>query len=292
MAEPLLSEATLTAIVQLCDHVDSRHVAAEMRAVGIPWMEAEGHTAYDNLGSWYESAPFWRSLRRSFSLLDLSDSDSAQDTLKFATRIVEYYVASSHKDRSPLIRLKNALMDDGYELSAKDERMAGYSIDRRTIARMAQEMQKEFDKHPIEVPVSADPSISSSGTNNYYGPVFHGDANGAQLAWGNESATQIQNVRTEQVAPGFEAVALAIAKTLEGLPALGLNDEDRRDAEVAANTALAEITQTEPDRGKIRAAVQALKGVLAPVMAGLVAGSADGAQEWARTAIEQLTGAV
>jgi hypothetical protein len=58
-------------------------------------------------------------------------------------------------------------------------------------------MQREFDKHPIRVPVEADPStVAVAGgqtTINYNGPVIHGDATGAQLAWGNDVVTQSQN---------------------------------------------------------------------------------------------------
>jgi hypothetical protein len=39
------------------------------------------------------------------------------------------------------------------------------------------------------------------------GPVIHGNANGAQLAWGNQTVHQ---KRIEQIAPGYEAVAQAV----------------------------------------------------------------------------------
>jgi hypothetical protein len=76
--------------------------------------------------------------------------------------------------------------------------------------------------------------------------------------------------------------------TREGLAGLGLADEDLVDAQSAANDALAEVTEAEPDRGKLRRAVTALKGVLAPIATGLTAGTTEGAQAFARTAIEQL----
>ena len=49
-----------------------------------------------------------------------------------------------------------------------------------------------------------------------------------------------------------------------------------------------EVTQPQPDRGKIRRAINALKGFLAPIATGLARGGGQGAQEWAKTAIEQL----
>ena len=111
---------------------------------------------------------------------------------------------------------------------------------------------------------------------------------GAQLAWGNQTVNQQMGNRTEQIAPGFEAISQAVVGTLEHLRDVGLSDEDLRDAEAAANEVLGEVTQPEPDRGKIRRALSALKGFLAPVATGLSTGAGEGAQEWAKTAIEQL----
>jgi hypothetical protein len=55
---------------------------------------------------------------------------------------------------------------------------------------------------------------------------------------------------------------------------------------------LAEVTGTQPNPGKIRRAVTAIKGVLAPVAAGLSAATSAEVQEWARTAIDQLGAAL
>jgi hypothetical protein len=164
-------------------------------------------------------------------------------------------------------------------------------INRQAIAKMMRDIQREFDKHPIRVPVETDgpalPTGATYGSTVYNGPVFHGDANGAQLAWGNQTVNQIQN-RSQQIAPGFEAIAQAVVRTLERLPAVGLTEQDQQDAEDAAREILTEVTEPEPDRGKVRRALSALKGLLAPVAVGLTAGTAEGAQEWAKTAIEQL----
>jgi hypothetical protein len=170
--------------------------------------------------------------------------------------------------------------------------MARDGINRQAIAKMMRDIQREFDKHPIRVPVETDgpalpPTGAAFGHTVYNGPVFHGDANGAQLAWGNQTVKQTQN-QTQQIAPGFEAIATAVVRTLEQLPAVGLAAHDQQDAEGAAREILTEVTQSEPDRGKIRRALTALKGFLAPVAIGLAAGAGEGAQEWARTAIDQL----
>lgn len=174
--------------------------------------------------------------------------------------------------------------------------MARSGIDKRVIARMMRDMQREFDKHPIKIPLKADDQnvsysagqgLLSPATMIYNGPVFHGDANGAQLAWGNHTVNQTAN-RTKQVAPGFEPLAQAVVRTLEQLGGAGLPDEDLEDAEVAGNEVLDEVTKAEPDRGLIRRGLSALKGFLAPVAMGISAGGTEGAQEWAKTAIEHL----
>ncbi|MEV6868478.1 hypothetical protein AB0M44_46810 [Streptosporangium subroseum] len=164
-------------------------------------------------------------------------------------------------------------------------------VNKRNIAKLAKNIQREFDKHPIHVPIEADgpdlPEGATLGNTIYNGPVFHGSADGAQLAWNNETVTQTQN-QTQQIAPGFEAIAKAVVLTLEQLPAVGLAKEDQQDAEEAAREVLTEVTREEPDRGKIRRGLSALKGFLAPMATGLSAGAGAGAQDWARTAIEQL----
>jgi hypothetical protein len=169
--------------------------------------------------------------------------------------------------------------------------MTRSGVDRQAIAKMARDIQREFDKHPIRVPVEADGSASPAGTNLgstiYNGPVILGDANGAQLAWGNRTVHQTQR-RDQPIAPGFEPIAQAVVSTLERLAAVGLPAQDQRDAEDAARDVLTEVTQVEPDRGKVRRALSVLKGLLAPVAMGLVAGTAEGAQGWAKAAIEQL----
>ena len=87
-----------------------------------------------------------------------------------------------------------------------------------------------------------------------YGPVIHGGADGAQLAWNNSGTVNQAQIR-DQIAPGFELLAQALISTREELPSLGLADEDLTDAQAAADDALAEVIQPEPDRGKLRRAV-------------------------------------
>ncbi|MFC8235669.1 hypothetical protein [Streptomyces sp. NPDC057284] len=128
--------------------------------------------------------------------------------------------------------------------------------------------------------------------NNYDGPVFNAAVSGAQFAWNNDTVTQTQQ-NNSAVAPGFEALAELVTDLLRQLPQAGLADQDREDADSAAREVLATITQPEaPEPGRLRRALAMLRGALAPVATGVVAGTAVGAQEWARTAIEGLTGIV
>ncbi|HWE91870.1 MAG TPA: hypothetical protein VG317_20580 [Pseudonocardiaceae bacterium] len=163
--------------------------------------------------------------------------------------------------------------------------MAGFEIHHDVIAQMMKEIQDSFDQHSIRVPVNADGP--TPGTTIFNGPVIQGDANDARLAWGNRDVDQSQ-ADTEQIASGFEPIAQAVAKTLEQLSMAGLPERDQEDAVEAAKEVLAEVTQPEPNQGKIRRALAAMKHLLAPVAAGAVAGAGAGAQEWARTAIEHL----
>ncbi len=174
--------------------------------------------------------------------------------------------------------------------------MAKVTINKQGIARMMREMQREFDKHPIQVTTVADAPTGLRGvegttgptTITYNGPVIHGGAAGAQLAWNNTGTVNQQQTRNEQITPGFEALAQAVVSTRQGLSAVGLSEQDLQDAEAAADEVLTEVTQETPDPSRLRRGVAALKGLLAPIATGLATGAGEGAQAWAQTAIEQL----
>ncbi|MFD9320982.1 hypothetical protein ACFU6S_23360 [Streptomyces sp. NPDC057456] len=128
--------------------------------------------------------------------------------------------------------------------------------------------------------------------HHYDGPVFQGAVSGSQFAWNNETVTQNQQLNST-VAPEHEALATLVTELLRQLPAAGLGDREREDAESAAQEVLAEITGPESaEPGRLRRSVTMLKGALAPVATGLAAGTAVGAQEWAQSAIRGLTGLV
>ncbi|MEU4236407.1 hypothetical protein [Actinoplanes sp. NPDC026619] len=96
----------------------------------------------------------------------------------------------------------------------------------------------------------------------------------------------------QQIAPGFEVLAQAVADILKQLPALGLPAQDQEDVEEVANEVLGEVVQAEPNRGRLRRAAAALRGFLMPVAAGAIAGVGEEAQELAKQAVEHLASAV
>jgi hypothetical protein len=116
----------------------------------------------------------------------------------------------------------------------------------------------------------------SQTVSNYHGPVItvHGD--GARLAWSKTGNVTQNNV--QEVAPGFESLADAVAQALEYVANAGeLADEDREIAEEAGTAILAEVVSSEPDRSAIRRQLASLRGAIAPILmqASADAGAAE-----------------
>jgi hypothetical protein len=122
-----------------------------------------------------------------------------------------------------------------------------------------------------------------------HGPYIAGDANGANMAWENTGGVTQNHSTGDQIAPGFEPLAEAVAEILKQLPAYGLSPDDQQDAEDAANEVLAEVTQPEPEPRRVRRAVAALRGFLAPIV--VTAGRAE-VQELAQHGIDKLNHAI
>ncbi len=291
MTNGLLSEATVNAIADLgSDGVQfEEDVRPALAAAGITEVRGESVVGGSAHSVWLFPSTTRDDIRASLSALDLTDPDSVEKVLRFTARLADVYAASNDADRVKIVRLRNALADDGYDLKMENGSMAGFSINEREIALVMEKIQQEFDKHPISVPVNADPNvIYPRSTTIYNGPVVHGDVTGAQLARGqpHRESDPARPDRTCHIR--FRSYRASSGQDPGKLHEVGLPEDDRQDAETVANEALAEVTQAQPDRGKLRRALNALKGYLAPVAFGLVTGSAEGANEWARTAIEQL----
>lgn len=166
----------------------------------------------------------------------------------------------------------------------------GFKINKQAIRKMTREMEKEFAKNPVRVPVRAEPSqtrfpSATTVTNNYHGPVVtvHGD--NAQLAWDTQTVNKTQN---RDIAAGFEDLAKVLTGLLASLSAFNLPDDEAEDVQSTAEMLLGEVVREEPDNGMIKRGVTMLKGLLAPVATGVGTAVSVESAELAKTVIEGL----
>jgi hypothetical protein len=168
----------------------------------------------------------------------------------------------------------------------------GFEINQRGIEEMTRELQREFDKHPIRLPVVAGlPDLLDNAGGSvaiYNGPVILGNADGAQLAWNSQSVSQSQNEQPRQVDERYTELAEVTAAILRNLHALGLDDGDQGAAAEAGQEILTQATGSSPDASKIKRAVIMLRGCLAPTAIAALTGADQAVAEWARAAIEHL----
>ena len=168
------------------------------------------------------------------------------------------------------------------------------SINKRAIARFQKGIQREIDKRPIKVPISADAVTVSDApqpltVNLYHGPVVTVNGDQAQVAWGDGTITQGQG-DVSQIAAGYEDIARIAVDILAKLDNLPLSEEDNHDARENAEALLAEVVKAKPDKGAIRRGATMLKGLLAPVTTGVNQAVTAESAEYARGAIEALNG--
>ncbi|WP_078326927.1 hypothetical protein [Mycobacteroides salmoniphilum] len=149
---------------------------------------------------------------------------------------------------------------------------SGFEINKRVIEQMSHELEREFAKHPVRIALKADTSDvqlpAATTVNNYNGPVINVKGDHAQLAWNSHDVTQAQN-NTEQIAPGYEAVADLVTRLLASLPTLELDPADQTEAQDTGTAILREVVKAEPDKGIVRRGITMLKGLLAPVASGI-----------------------
>lgn len=165
----------------------------------------------------------------------------------------------------------------------------GFEINKQAIRKMSREIEKEFAKNPVRVPLEADASCmtfpASTITNNYHGPIVtvHGD--NAQLAWDTQTVNQTQN---QDIAPGYEELAKVVTGLLASLPALGLSRDDEQEAKATAESVLGEVVKDEPDQGRVKRGITMLRGLLAPLATGVGTAVSGEAAELSKTLIEGL----
>ena len=164
-------------------------------------------------------------------------------------------------------------------------------INKSGINSMMKEIQREFDKHSINVPVNADsPGLKIGDT--YHGPVINIQGDNTQIAWENKDVTQTNNVSAENVTPGYEPLSQAVVRILKEIRSSGLDAEEIDEVEKSGHQILAEVVKEQPDQGVIKRAATYLKGLLAPLVTrsaeSAAEGLGDGVYDWASTGIEAL----
>ncbi|GAA1484699.1 hypothetical protein [Brachybacterium fresconis] len=167
----------------------------------------------------------------------------------------------------------------------------GFKINKQAIRKMSREIEREFAKNPVRVPLQAEHSAVSlpaaTTVNNYNGPVVTVNGDHAQLAWDNQNVTQTQE-HSEQVAPGYEQLAQLLTDILASLSSFQLDETDGAELRENANLVLQEVVKSEPDQGIVRRGVTLIKGLLAPISAGLGKAATEETAEAAREVIDAL----
>ncbi|WP_065246988.1 hypothetical protein [Dermabacter vaginalis] len=168
----------------------------------------------------------------------------------------------------------------------------GFKINKKVMRNLTREIERDFAKNPVRVPLRADHSTvalpAAKTVNNYHGPVvFTVNGDNAQVAWGNQSSTQVQK-HADQVAAGYEQLAELLTDILANLPTFQLDGTDGEVLRENANLVLQEVVKSEPDQSVVRRGVTLIKGLLAPLSAGIGKAVTEEAVEAARQAIYAL----
>jgi len=111
------------------------------------------------------------------------------------------------------------------------------------------------------------------------------------MAWQSHDFTQNRN-DGQQITPGFEPLAQAIADLVQSLPTLGLSAQEQQDVQDVVDEVAGEIVQDPPNTGRLRRAGAALRGFLLPIASGAVAGVSDQVREEAGKLVEHLSSAL
>lgn len=172
---------------------------------------------------------------------------------------------------------------------------SGFKINKQGIRQMTREIEREFAKHPVRVPLQADSAgvqlPPATTVTNYNGPVVTVTGNHAQVAWGNHDVAQSQE-HAEQVALGYEELADLVTRLVASFPSLALDPDDETEARTTGETILREVVKTEPDRSVVKRGVTMLKGLLAPVSSGVSKAVTQESADFAQQMIESLGNAL
>lgn len=164
---------------------------------------------------------------------------------------------------------------------------SGFKINHQAIRQMTRDIEREFARHPVRIPVEMDTPSSlppAATINNYNGPVVTVNGDHAQLAWGNGTAKQTAS----SIAPGYEQLAATVTNLVASLPVFQLPAEEEEDGREAARAILDEVVSEAPRKEVIRRGVTLLRGLLGPIAAGLTRAATDETAELAREVMQQL----
>ncbi|MBM3714187.1 MAG: hypothetical protein FJW64_00365 [Actinobacteria bacterium] len=165
----------------------------------------------------------------------------------------------------------------------------GFKINPQAIRQMSKEIEREFARNPVRIPVQMDaptPLPPAATINNYNGPVVTVNGDHAQIAWDNDTATQNGS---QVIADGYEQLAAIITDLVASISTFALSPEEEGDGRDAAGAVLAELVKESPDTSIVRRGVTLLRGLLGPVAAGLNRAATEETAETARAVIQQLT---
>lgn len=153
---------------------------------------------------------------------------------------------------------------------------------------MNRELGREFAKHPISVPIEADPTTLSAGGGTTVNNFVTVTGNNTQLAWDTDGDVTQNQDDAQQTVPGYEEIARSLTEFIANLAALGLGN-DEPEAKQQTETVLTEVAKPNPDKGVIKRGSTMIKGILAPITAGVSAGVTPETSEAARHMIEVLS---
>lgn len=161
----------------------------------------------------------------------------------------------------------------------------GFKINKRGIREMSKELEREFAKHPITIPVQAEGSPRPISVVNHHAPVIYGGVSNSSMVWGNGQANLSQN---SQTGAGQEDLVSALERILKQMPRDQLPAEDVEDLEAASSQVLEEVRSSQPEQAHAKRGLRTMLRILNPIAQGLQAGASEGAQSWARDAIQSL----
>ena len=167
---------------------------------------------------------------------------------------------------------------------------SGFKINKQGIRNMAREIEREFAKNPVRVPLTMDANgvalPAATTVNNYNGPTVTVTGDYAQIAWGNSDVKQTQ--QTQQIAPGYENLARLLTDLLASVDSFGLSAEDVDEVRESAGSVLSEVVTGEPRPSFVKRGVTMIKGLLAPIAAGASKAVTEETAEATRQVIEAL----